>query len=317
VLPERVAGQVRRALEEHGLGRRIERLIAVGGGCISHGARVVTETGASLFLKWNDAAPAGLFDAEADGLLALAQPGAVRVPAPVAWSDDRADGEWSALEGAAARQDSAARWLLMEHVDPGRATRDVDERLGEGLARIHDTGRGASVGGFGWRRDNWIGSLPQENAPCESWGAFWRDRRLAPQLERARVRGHLPDATLDRVLELTHPALADVTEPELVHGDLWGGNWFASTDGAPVLIDPAAYLGHGEVDVAMSELFGGFGPGFYDAYRAANGLSDAYDAYRRDLYQLYYLLVHVNLFGASYEAASLRAARRVVAALSG
>jgi fructosamine-3-kinase len=108
-----------------------------------------------------------------------------------------------------------------------------------------------------------------------------------------------------------------VESPELVHGDLWGGNWFADVDGEPVLIDPAVHLGHGEVDLAMSELFGGFGSRFYEAYREAHGITAAYGAYRRELYQLYYLLVHVNLFGASYEAPALHSARRVVAALSG
>jgi fructosamine-3-kinase len=313
VLPVGVAEPVRRALEERGLGRRIERVVEVGGGCINHGARIVTETGASLFLKWNEAAPVGTFDAEADGLLALAEPDAVRVPAPIAWSCALGGpGSATHAEGGEAR-DSA--WLLMEYVAEGRATRESEEQLGVGLAQLH-AATDASVAAFGWRRDNWIGSLPQANEPTPSWADFWRDRRLGPQLERARGRGHLGDPTLDRVLELTAEALADVRQPELVHGDLWGGNWLATTSGEPVLIDPAVYLGHGEVDLAMSELFGGFGAAFYDAYRESHGISDAYEAYRRDLYQLYYLLVHVNLFGTSYETGSLRAARRVVAMLS-
>ena len=303
MLPARIAEPVRRALEEHGLGRRIEQVVEVGGGCINHGARIVTDTGASLFVKWNDTAPASTFDAEADGLLALAEPDAVRVPSPIAWSGTPGDA-------------GSAPWLLMEHVTPGRSTRESEERLGAGLSRIHAAGADASVRDFGWRRDNWIGSLPQGNVPTASWADFWRDHRLEPQLEVARGRGYLSDGALDRVLGLTSEALADVVQPELVHGDLWSGNWFTSADGDPVLIDPAVYLGHGEVDLAMSELFGGFGAGFYHAYREAHGLSDAYEAYRRELYQLYYLLVHVNLFGASYEAGSLRAARRVVATLS-
>jgi fructosamine-3-kinase len=98
----------------------------------------------------------------------------------------------------------------------------------------------------------------------------------------------------------------------LVHGDLWGGNWFTSDGGEPVLIDPAAYRGHGEVDLAMSELFGGFGAAFYEAYDDVAVVEEAYSAYRKDLYQLYYLLVHVNLFGGGYEDGSLRAARRVI-----
>ncbi|HUF75514.1 MAG TPA: fructosamine kinase family protein [Longimicrobiales bacterium] len=315
-LPGGVAEPVRRALEEHGLGRRIERVEPVAGGCISHGARLATDAGASLFLKWNAAAPAGMFAAEADGLEALGAADALRVPAPIAWSDAPDDG-------------SQVSWLLMEYVHPGPATPAAEERLGVGLAGVHastaslgsgaiPTRTSAAVGGaFGWRRDNWIGSLPQANPPSPGWGHFWSEHRLRPQLERARAGGYLADRMLDGVLERTPAALADVVHPELVHGDLWGGNWFAAQGGEPVLIDPAVYLGHGEVDLAMSELFGGFGAGFYAAYRDAHGITEAYEAYRRDLYQLYYLLVHVNLFGASYEAGALRAARRVVAALSG
>ena len=307
-LPGGVAEAVRRALEEAGLGSRIDRVSGVGGGCINNGARLDTDTGASLFLKWNTAAPAGLFAAEADGLEALAAPRALRVPAPIAWSGDAAD-------------PSGGSWLLMEHVAPGRPSTRAEERLGSGLARIHATGPSAlsatAAPGFGWHRDNWIGSLPQANPPSPSWGDFWREHRLGPQLEQARAGGHLAEPDLDRVLELTSGALADVSHPELLHGDLWGGNWFAAEGDEPVLIDPAVYLGHGEVDLAMSELFGGFGARFYDAYHDAHGITDAYGTYRRDLYQLYYLLVHVNLFGASYVAGSLRAARRVVSALSG
>ena len=305
-LPPRIAEPVRRAVEEHLFGHAIVRVTEVGGGCINHGASLDTDAGHRLFLKWNDAAPTGMFDAEADGLHALAAADAVRVPRPVAWSDAEANGS-----GA---QPTSSSWLLMEYVAPERGSAASDERLGVGLAALH-TPRGAA--GFGWRRDNWIGSLPQANDTSDGWGDFWRDRRILPQLERARARGHLSDAALDRVLDLCPDALSDVEQGELVHGDLWSGNWFAAEGGEPVLVDPAVYRGHGEVDLAMTELFGGFGSRFYDAYRDARGISGAYEAYRRDLYQLYYLLVHVNLFGGTYAAGTLRAARRVTAALSG
>ncbi len=127
----------------------------------------------------------------------------------------------------------------------------------------------------------------------------------------------MEDPVFDQVLEVIPHALDDVERPGLLHGDLWGGNWYASEDGLPVLIDPAVYRGHGEVDLAMSELFGGFEPGFYAAYDERHGISAAYRAYRRDLYQLYYLLVHVNLFGASYVAACLGAARGFLAGTGG
>ena len=123
---------------------------------------------------------------------------------------------------------------------------------------------------------------------------------------------------MEQTVELIPAALADVEgqTPHLLHGDLWGGNAFAGPDGEPVLIDPAVYRGHGEVDLAMTELFGGFDSRFYDAYAEAGGITAAYGEYRRDLYQLYYLLVHVNLFGAQYEGSTAGAARRVVDAFS-
>lgn len=295
-LPDAVRSAVEDALRSLGAPARIVHATPVAGGCINNGLRVDVETGAAYFLKWNAEAPLGMFDREADGLGALAAAGTLRVPAALSWGDG----------------DDGAAWLLLEHVPQVPAARDTDRRLGIGLAHLHARAGHAK---FGWAHDNWIGSLPQRNDESGSWGAFWRDRRLAPQLELARRHGHVRERAFDRLLEVVPAALGDVTSPGLVHGDLWSGNVFATAGGEPVVVDPAVYAGHGEVDLAMSELFGGFGPGFYDAYDDALGIPAAYRAYRRDLYQLYYLLVHVNLFGASYAAPSLRAAERVLAAL--
>jgi len=286
-IPPRVAAEVERAL-----GARIVRQQPLGGGCIHHGTRIDTDSGATLFLKWNHDVPAGMFEAEAEGLRALRAVSGVRAPEPIAMG---------------------GTWLVLEHVQTAPPFRDTGARLGCMLAALHDAGATS----FGWPTDNWIGSLPQANAAAPTWAEFWRDRRLRPQLERARARGHLHDAAFDSVLDALPSALADVTEPNLLHGDLWSGNWLVSDGGEPVLIDPAVYFGHGEVDLAMSELFGGFERSFYDAYADARGVSPEYRAYRRDLYQLYYLLVHVNLFGASYEAGARAAAQRVMSELAG
>lgn len=267
--------------------------------------RVESSAGSAFFLKWNADAPVEMFAAEADGLDALRATGAARVPEPIAHGRGAAGADHGRGDGPA--------WLLMEFVPPGRADRRADERLGAALAAVHRSGgHGRTVG---WRRDNWIGSLPQSNDAAPDWATFWRDRRLAPQLDRARRGGLLTEPLFDRLLDAVPVALAGVPADALLHGDLWSGNVYASDAGEPVLIDPAVYRGHGEVDLAMSELFGGFGDDFYRVYDAEAGVGEAYRAYRRALYQLYYLLVHVNLFGASYVAGSRRAAEAVLAEL--
>ncbi len=255
-------------------------------------------------MKWRPDAPAGMYAAEAAGLRALArtspsEPGPetrLRIPEVLVVSDDNG-------------------WLLLEWVERGDRSEKTDETLGRQLAQLHGSSRTDAV--FGWTHDNWIGSLPQRNQQNSSWSAFWRDERIAIQLGRARSNGYFASVDdggdrMDALVEVLGSLLSDIHTPSLLHGDLWGGNTYADSDGRPVLIDPAVYCGDAEVDLAMTELFGGFGPGFYDAYSEVRAISPAYQAYRRDLYQLYYLLVHVNLFGEGYVADALRAADRVL-----
>ncbi|MHC4924951.1 MAG: fructosamine kinase family protein [Planctomycetota bacterium] len=301
-LPVSVRAEVGAALAEAGYPSKIVGVIPASGGCINHGARIDLAPETSLFLKWNASAPVGMFQAEMDGLRAMRGATSLRVPNPIAHGGGP----------------GAPDWLLMEYAEAGRAAEDYGTVLGRGLAEMHGA---PAPDQHGWHRDNWIGSLAQANPPTASWAAFWRDQRLSPQIEEARRRGHLGSDTgdvLHRLLDLVPLALADVEDmpPSLLHGDLWSGNAYADERGQPVLIDPAVYAGHGEVDLAMTELFGGFGRSFYAAYDEARPISAAYGAYRRHLYQLYYLLVHVNLFGFSYVSGSLDAAARVVSALS-
>jgi protein-ribulosamine 3-kinase len=297
-LPGALASSLEEALERT-LGRPT-RVIAsrpLTGGCVNPSARITIERGDDFFVKWNERAPAGLFAAEADGLRALADARALRVPEVI---------------GVGPGVD-APQWLLLEYVESGRPGPDYGARLGRGLAALHRVGAG---GAWGWHRDNFIGPLPQSNAPAASWGELWRGARLEPQLDRARASGHFAGeegALLERVVERTPELLADVDEPpSLLHGDLWGGNVFADAEGRPVLIDPAIYRGHREVDLAMSELFGGFPAEWPDAYDAVWAVDGGYARFRRALYQLYYLLVHVNLFGAGYRAGCLRAAKEAL-----
>ena len=154
----------------------------------------------------------------------------------------------------------------------------------------------------GLDHDNYIGSLPQENRPSESWLEFFSERRIGAQADLARAAGRLPGAVsrgLDRLLARLGDLLPDAVEPSLLHGDLWSGNYGVAGDGSPVMFDPAVYRGHREVELAFTELFGGFPRGFYTAYGSAWPLDPGYDE-RRDVYNLYPLLVHVNLFGGAY-----------------
>lgn len=274
----------------------------VSGGCIAHAARVDGPDGPLAFLKWSAAGDpaAATYRAEETGLGALAGAGAVRVPRVLA---------------RLAAADAAG--LLLEWLPPRRADRVAWSRFGRALARLHRPLAGATAG---WDADNFIGPLPQENALADGWGDFWWRRRLLPQLRRGRAAsGSLGErvAALEARLEpLAAPlaeALDEAAEADgiaLLHGDLWSGNVHFTEDGRggveAALIDPSVYRGHREVDLGMAALFGGFPDAFLDAYEAEASLLHGAER-RRPAYQLYYLLVHVNLFGESYLAGTERA----------
>lgn len=273
----------------------------VGGGCINPSLRLELGNGPA-FLKYNTGAPPGLFAVEARGLDALrrAAAGALRVPEVLAAWDP-------AREGVPGEPG----WLLLEWVEPGPRGAAFDERLGRGVAALHR----APGGGWGWEEDGFIGPLPQRNPAAASWAELWRDHRLEPRLRAARDAGHQVGAAeeWERLLAALPELLAPAEEdgPSLLHGDLWSGNVASGPAGEPCLVDPAAYRGHREADLAMTELFGGFGPRFHAAYAEAWPLRPGYREARRAVYQLYYLLVHVELFGGGYAArtrAALRAA---------
>lgn len=252
----------------------------VTGGCINE-SYVVAGAGARYFVKTNVASRLPMFEAEARGLEALAGTKTVRVPQPVAF-------------GAA----SERAWLVLEHAELRRRDPRSDARLGAALAALHRT----TSPTFGWDRDNTIGSTPQANPRRDRWPEFWREARLAPQLARARAQGYggrlqKDGEALLSCIESFFEAYAPV--PSLLHGDLWSGNAAADTAGAPVIYDPAVYYGDREADVAMTELFGGYAKSFYSAYREAFPLDPGYET-RRDLYNLYHVLNHLNLFGRSY-----------------
>jgi len=274
-------------------GGPLTRVEPLGG---SFGAQLlrVTAGGQRFALKWAiSGAAAAMVVAEAHGLRALAAAGAVRVPAVI-------------LELEATETQPAA--VLSEWLEGG-ATRPDQAALGEALAALHRQ----SAPAYGLERDNFIGGTPQFNGWMEDWVAFFRERRLRPQIERAVRAGLLPverRGALERLMGRLDTLLGGVRRaPALIHGDLWGGNVVAAPGGAAALIDPAVSYSDREAELAFTELFGGFSSRFYAAYSAAWPLEPGY-ADRRDLYNLYHLLNHLNLFGAGYGAQVDAIARR-------
>ena len=229
------------------------------------------------FLKTGDEA---ILAAEADGLKALGQAKALRVPRVQASGSVEREG-----------------YLLVEWLPLGRNSSGAAARLGEALARQHLMRRPR----FGWPRSNFIGATPQFNREGDDWLGFFREQRLGFQLRLAAEDGHrgLQDSAATLVAGLPKLFAGYTPHPALLHGDLWSGNWGVLADGGPVVFDPAVYCGDRESDIAMTELFGGFPAEFYAAYRMHAPLDPGY-VVRRGLYQLYHVLNHLNLFGEGY-----------------
>ena len=254
----------------------IARREAIGGGCINEAWRVSGGDGRSHFVKLNDAARAEMF-ARIRGLEEIHRAGAVRVR------------RCSAAARPPTRLAGAGDIALRGGGDA--------ERLGRELAAMHRCTRAE----HGWHRDNTIGATPQPNALAKDWTRFWQTRRLGHQLALAndagygkRLRGG------ERLLDALPALLAGHAPPaSLLHGDLWSGNHAYAADGTPVIFDPAVYYGDRETDIAMTELFGGFPDAFHRAYRADYPLDAGYQV-RKELYNLYHVLNHLNLFGGGY-----------------
>jgi fructosamine-3-kinase len=264
---------------------------AVHGGDISQ-AFTLGDGERRFFVKIQPATRAGMFETEAAGLAELAAAHAVRVPRVV-------------CHGIAASH----AYLVLEHLPFG--SRGDAAQLGRQLAQQHRV----RAPQFGWAQDNWIGATPQPNAWRDNWLDFWRDRRLGFQLRLAADNGYGGALQRDgEALMAQLPALFDgyAPSPALLHGDLWGGNHGFLADGSPVIFDPAVYFGDRECDLAMSELFGGFAPAFYAAYREAWPLDAGYAA-RKTLYNLYHILNHANLFGGGYAAQAARMTAQLLA----
>jgi protein-ribulosamine 3-kinase len=231
------------------------------------------------FVKYHEYAPEDMFATEAQALAEILDQGVIKAPSPVALGTD-----------------GKTSWLVLEHLE--LSAMGPASLMGEQLAALHNIPQE----NFGWVCDNYIGTTPQTNTVSDNWAEFWSQCRLRPQFDMAEStgiggrllnRGERLLESMDQFMQGHQPSAS------LLHGDLWAGNKAFTFDGQPVIFDPASYYGDRETDIAMTELFGGFEPAFYAAYRAHSPLPDGYKL-RRDLYNLYHMLNHLNLFGGGY-----------------
>ncbi len=256
------------------------KVSSVGGGCINSAYRLQTNK-VDWFVKTNSPSLGFMFEAEAQGLSEMASLNAITVPEVICYG-----------------QTHLLAYLVLQYIPLRAIDRQAAGKMGEQLAAMHQPKQAC----FGWVMDNTIGSTPQCNQRHSDWLEFWRDQRLLKQLEFAASNGY--GGKLQNRGELLAEKLAAFfcdyqPFPSLLHGDLWGGNASATPEGQPVIYDPACYYGDREADIAMTELFGGFGADFYAAYQQNLPLDEGYQT-RKTLYNLYHILNHLNLFGGGY-----------------
>lgn len=274
-----------------GSNRVIRSQRAVFGGDINEAGVLTLDDGTLLFAKSNRSSSAlDNFRAEAEGLEAIRLTGTIGVP-----------------EVLGLGQDAGSSFLLMEYIDAGKRVKGYWEVFAAELAAMHSY----DVGGqYGFLHDNWIGARRQINSLHNSWISFFRDCRLEPQFKDADRYFSTEDRKkISYLLDHLDQYLLEPARPSLVHGDLWSGNMITGNNGKGWLIDPAVYYGHPEADLAMTELFGGFSPIFYEAYKEYGRLEPGYED-RRDIYNLYQLLNHLNMFGGGYLGSVMRIIRR-------
>ncbi|MCD7776953.1 MAG: fructosamine kinase family protein [Clostridiales bacterium] len=263
---------------------------AVYGGDINRAYRLTLSDGSYIFMKCNNIKNFSFFKAEEEGLRALRAAKAIGVPKVLALGTDKKRG---------------ISFLLMEYINSGLRVKDYSETFGRELAMLHraKTAEFVSENGelsFGFYADNYIGASPQKNTPKSSWAEFFRDCRLLPQMERAEKKlGAEFKRKCEKLLDKSERLLPEPEFPSLLHGDLWSGNSICGSDGKAWIFDPAVYVGNFEAELAMTELFGRLPNSFYGAYNEINHIDPGYEE-RKDLYNLYHLLNHLNLFGSSY-----------------
>ena len=274
----------------YGCDRSIVSKRPVSGGDINTATALTLDDGTLIFMKSNTPSSEQMFRAEADGLEAIRATGAIGVPEVLALGTDK-----------------GFSFLLLEFIKPGKQVKDFWETFAVELSQMHKHPVGMR---YGFKSDNWIGAGKQRNTRSDSWISFFRDYRLQPRFEAAKNYLSSSDCRrFDALLSHLDEYLIEPDAPSLIHGDLWSGNMISGNDGKGWLIDPAVYYGCAEADIAMTELFGGFDREFYQCYQSVGKLQPGYED-RRDLYNLYHLLNHLNLFGAGYLGSVVRIIRR-------
>ena len=283
-----------------GKGTQITQTDRIFGGDINEAYGLTLSNGMPIFMKSNTLENSAFFTAEAAGLNAIAQTGSIKTPHIFCSGTENRKPGYS--------------FLLLEFISGTNRILEYWETFARQLATMHQSSTTDFVpgGNYGFPNDNYIGAGKQINTPRDSWISFFRDCRLKPQFQSAANYFDAADQKrITKLLERLDSLLVEPKHPSLLHGDLWSGNFLTGNDGRAWLIDPASYVGHAEADIAMTELFGGFSPAFYSAYQEAAPLQPGYHD-RRDLYNLYHLLNHLNLFGGSYLSSVKRVLRRYV-----
>jgi protein-ribulosamine 3-kinase len=273
--------ELKRKIED-GIGTVITEIKLVSGGCISNACKLDTKSGKNYFLKFNDYTSNDMFLKEANGLREIDKANAIRVPKVILAENS---------------------FILLEHIDSSRPSKNFFEQFGRKFAEMHSYYSNY----FGFYEDNYIGSTDQNNIPSENekynWMEFYWNKRILFQYRLAESNGYATPELKSKIKKLEHKIdgifSGSEEKPSLLHGDLWGGNYLTDDNGNACLIDPAVYYGNREADLAMTKLFGGFDNKFYSAYHEAYPLIDGWK-FRENIYKLYHVLNHLNLFGGGY-----------------
>ena len=270
----------------------LEKTLSIGGGCINQAYQLVGKDD-RYFVKLNTATKVEMFAVEALGLKQMYETQTLIIPKPICW-------------GVA--QDNC--YLVLEYYDFGRGNNQSWIEMGRQLALMHEKG---VANRFGWQENNTIGSTPQINDWYDNWADFFAEKRIGYQLQLARRHGGSFPNSSEAIEKIRVLLGAHNPTPALVHGDLWSGNASFTAEGEPIIFDPACYYGDREVDLAMTELFGGFPALFYQGYQEIYPLDNGYKL-RKTIYNLYHILNHFNLFGGGYQSQSQRMIKEILSA---